>query len=193
MRSCTVTEHIQLPARPPARPPSLPALPAGPGRTLASPPCRAVPGPASPRGAPEHPRQQPSPGTLQPGHPPILASFRSHACRGTWGYRCPQTGRWRQAGSLPFLLPRDQGEQSQAQWELWHLAPSRVLPLRHPCQGRAAMGPLLGCAAPPRTAPAPPHCCHSPGWGAMLGGRGPRPGAPHIPLPLAGLFTQDRG
>lgn len=50
--------------------------------------------------------------------------------------------------------------------------PVQVLPPQAPMPRGAAMGPLLGCAAPPRTAPAPSHCCHSPSWGAPQWERG---------------------
>lgn len=138
---------------PPARhSPTQPALPASPGQAMVS------PGPAPRRGAPEQPPQQPSAGTQQPEHPPAQASPHSRAggqCRVPVSPDGVAAESWLPAPSPP---------QGPAQPELWHLAPSwlplswsRSCPPGHPCQGRAAMGPLLGCAPP-----APPHCCHSP-------------------------------
>lgn len=175
-------------ARAPSCPPSLPASPPAPGRARASPPCHPVPGPAPPRGAPEQPPQQPSPGTLQPGHPPLRASSPSHAGWGTRGTGVPKLGGSSELAPCPVSSSGIGESKAEASGERWHLAPSRPprrrsCPSGTPCQGRAAMGPLLGC--PPRSTLAPP--LPSSGLGSNAGQEGAAARAPPHSSPTRGL------
>lgn len=150
LRSCTVTEPVQLPACPPVplptHPPAhLPALPQFPAK-----PC--CPHRASRCQALCHPRMLWSihaqecciPGILFSRHPPTI--------RGRVVPVSPN-GMAAELAPCPFSSAGC-AELSPAQ--RWHLAPARppgtVRPLGSPCQGQAAMGPLLVLSAPPTVA-----------------------------------------
>lgn len=153
-------------------------FPTSPSPAQLSSPCHLVPGPLPPQDAPEHP----SPGILHPRHPLLHAS--SHD-QGTWGISVPKWDGSR-ADSLPLLLRRVcRAEPGTAlAFSPFPAPPGTVRPLCSPCQGQAAMGPLLVLSAPPTVVIL---------WaGSDTGREGAQPGAPHIPLPLTGLFTWEQ-
>lgn len=132
------------PCPPATRPPAyLPMFPTSPSQAQLSSPCHLVPGSLPPQDAPEHP----SPGILHPRHPLLHAS--SHD-QGTWGISVPKWDGSR-ADSLPLLLRRVcRAEPGTAlAFSPFPAPPGTVRPLCSPCQGQAAMGPLLVLSAPP--------------------------------------------
>lgn len=183
LRSCTVTEPIQLPACPPVPLPThpsahLPVLPTSPSQALLSSPCHLVPGLLPPQDAPEHP----SPGILHARHPRLQAS--SHD-RGTWGISVPKRDGSR-AGSLPLLLRRVcRAEPGTAlAFSPFPAPPAQSSPSGARAKGRQQWDHCWSSLPPSTVAIL---------WaGSDTGQEGAQPGTPHIPLPLRGLFTWDQ-